>query len=170
MFGIWLWMDGSCVPSVLFLLKHIQHSFLCLSSLLIIKVSSGSIQANRYPIWNSLGLCSLSACPHEGVESVWEGQHVFSDVENDQPKQRVGEQCSGVPSRHSKGTLHFINSLPVVVNMVMAELTFISFSFIEIMTLNFQLNQLYFYCFKEGLRAAQCSPRENSRSPVMSHQ
>lgn len=88
-FDICIYMCCSFLPKTLFLLDNIQYSFLCLSSLPIIKVSPGSFQTNRHPLRHSPGLCSIWACPHEGNESFWEGQHVFPNVEDDQPKQWI---------------------------------------------------------------------------------
>ena len=81
----------SLLPITLFPCENIQYSFLCLSSLLIMKVSPRPFQADWHPLWHCPGLCSIWACSHEGNESFWEGQHVFPNVADDQPKQWIRE-------------------------------------------------------------------------------
>lgn len=85
-------------------LKIVASSLPCLFSSPTTKVSPGPLKADGYSLRHRLGLRGLRARPSERDESFREGQHVFPNVADDQPKQRLGEQRRGVDRRHSEGT------------------------------------------------------------------
>lgn len=87
-----------------------------------IKVPPGPLQADRHPLRHGPGLGGVRACPHEGTQPFREGQHVFPNVANDQPKQRVRKQRGGVASRHSEGTVHGVSRVVVSATSSMLEL------------------------------------------------
>lgn len=153
-------LSSHMLPFSFLPLENIECSFLCLSSCPMIKVSPGPFQANRNPLWHSAGLRSVWERSHEGTEPFREGQHVFPNVADDQPKQWNREQCSGVPSRHSEGTGHVLSWITSPVLSGASPFWPLTSAY------RFQQNYV-FYGFKEGIWNDLVYHRKNIKGSVV---
>lgn len=66
--------------------KYGIMSLVFLISTQYLKVTSGSLQTDRYSLRHCFGFRSLWTCSGERDESFWEEQHVFQTVADDKPK------------------------------------------------------------------------------------